>query len=103
MPEARYFARMGGAFLLGIFALAVAFILFVFLLPYLIPLALGTFLLAAVFVAVWAVVYGAIVAGVAIYYFVRHPMEWKREDKGYSISRAGESGMRSKGSSRKKK
>jgi membrane protein implicated in regulation of membrane protease activity len=100
MPERRYFLRLGGAFFLGLFALAVAFIIFVFLLPYILLIAMGTLIIAAVFIAIWAIVYVAMVVGVAIYYFVRHPMKWEKEDKGYAIEKAKEAGRREKGKSR---
>jgi len=100
MPERGYFARLGGAFLLGIFALAIAFIGFVFLLPLILPLALGTLIIVLVFIALWAIVYVAMVVGIGIYYFFKHPTEWSREDKDYSISKAEEAGRRSKGKSK---
>lgn len=99
MPEKKYFARLGGALLLGLFALAIAFIIFVFLLPYIIPLALGALFIVLIFIAVWAVVYAAMVVGVGIYYFVRHPMKWEKEDKGYTIDKSREAGRRQKGKS----
>ena len=102
MPDAGYFGRMGGALLLGLLALAIAFIIFVFLLPYIIPLALGLLFVVLIFIVVWAVVWIAIAVGVGIYYFVRHPTEWSREDKGYIIRKAREAGRRQKGKSRKK-
>lgn len=101
MPEKKYFARLGGALLLGLLALAIAFIIFVFLLPYIIPLAMGTLLIILIFIVVWIVVYVAIVVGVGIYYFVKHPMKWEKEDKGYTIEKAEESGRREKRKSKK--
>ncbi len=98
MPGAAYGGRLAGAFLLGLVALVIAFVIFTFALPYLLALALGTMLLVSVFVAIWAAVYGAMFIGAAIYYFFR-PMKVSREDKGYSISKAKESGKRQKGKS----
>lgn len=101
MPDSKYFAKLGGAFFLGVFALIIAFIVFVFLLPYIIPLALGVFVIIVIFLVLWAIVYVAMVVGVGIYYFVRHPTEWEKEDKGYSIKKTKEAGRRQKGKSRK--
>ncbi|UCD07461.1 MAG: hypothetical protein JSW41_00550 [Candidatus Aenigmatarchaeota archaeon] len=103
MPEKKYFARLGGALLLGLLALAIAFIIFVFLLPYILPLALGTLLIVLIFIVVWVVIYIAIVVGVAIYYFVKHPMKWEKEDKEYMIEKAKEAGRRKKGKSKNSK
>jgi len=100
MVEKRYFARLGGALFLGLFALVIAFIAFVFLLPYILILALGTFIIVLVFIALWAVVYVAMVIGIGIYYFIRHPMKWEKEDKSYTISKAEEAGRREKGKSK---
>ena len=100
MAEKRYFLRLAGAFLLGIVALIIAGLAFLFLLPLLIPLALGAFILALVFILIWAVVYVAMVIGVAIYYFFR-PMTFEKKDKDYTIAKAKEAGRRQKGKSRK--
>ena len=100
MPEKRYFLRMTGAFLLGIVALLVAGLVFLFLLPVLLPLAFGTLILVAIFLVVWAAVYVAMVIGVGIYYFFK-PMKFEKKDKDYSIAKAEESGKREKGESGK--
>lgn len=102
MPEKKYFLKMGGFLAFGLLALAVAFILFVFLLPYILIVTTAILFIVAVFVAIWAVVYVAMIAGVGIYYFFKHPMEWKKEDKDYTIEKADEAGRRQKGESRKK-
>jgi membrane protein implicated in regulation of membrane protease activity len=98
MPGAGYFGRMAGAALLGLVTLVAAFVIFTFLLPYLIPLALGTLFLVLVFLAIWGITYAAVFVGVFIYYLFR-PMKVSREDKGYSIEKAKESGKREKGKS----
>jgi membrane protein implicated in regulation of membrane protease activity len=103
MPDKSFFARMGGAFLIGLLALAIAFVIFVFLLPYIIPLTLGILIIVLIFIVVWVVIWVAIVIGVGIYYFVRHPTEWVKEDKDYTIGKSKEVGRRQKGKSRKKK
>jgi len=100
MAEKRYFFRLAGAFLLGIVALIFAGIAFLFLLPFIVPLALGTLILVLVFIFIWGIVYVAMVIGVAIYYFFK-PMEFERKDKGYTIAKAEESGKREKGKSKK--
>lgn len=102
MPEKKYFLKMGEFFAFGLLALAVAFILFVFLLPYLLLIAIGAFMIIAVFIAIWAVVYVAMIVGVGIYYFFKHPMEWEKVDKDYTIEKAEEAGRRQKGESKKK-
>ena len=96
MPGAGYFGRIAGAAALGFFTLVVAFLIFVFLLPYLIPLALGTFLLLAIFLVIWGVTFVSAFVGVVIYYFFR-PMKVSKQDKGYSIEKSKESGKREKG------
>lgn len=103
MPGMGYFGKMGGALVLGLLALAIAFIIFVFLLPYIIPLALGLLIVVLIFIAVWVVVWIAIAVGVGIYYFVRHPTEWVKEDKDYTIEKSEEAGRRQKGKSKKKR
>ncbi len=98
MPDKAYAGRLAGALLLGLVTLVVAFLAFVFMLPYLLPLALGTALLAMVFLAIWGIAYMAMIVGAAIYYFFR-PMRVSREDKGYTIAKAKEAGRREKGES----
>jgi membrane protein implicated in regulation of membrane protease activity len=98
MPDKAYAGRLAGAVLLGLVTLVVAFIAFVFLLPYLLPLALGTALLALILLALWGITYAAAVIGAMIYYFFR-PMRVSRKDKGYSIAKAEEAGKRQKGKS----
>jgi hypothetical protein len=93
-----YAGRLAGAALLGIVTLVVAFVVFVFLLPYIIPLALGTVFLVVIFLALWGLTYLAMIIGAVIYYFFR-PMEVSRKDKGYSIGKAEEAGKRQKGKS----
>jgi membrane protein implicated in regulation of membrane protease activity len=99
MPEKRYFLRIAGAFLLGIFALVIAGIVFLLALPVLLPLALGGLVIALVFVLIWAIAYVAMVIGVAIYYFFK-PMTYERKDRGYTIRKAKEAGRREKGESK---
>ena len=101
MPEKKYFMKMGGFLAFGLLALAVAFILFVFLLPYILLIAIGAFMIIGVFIAIWAVVYVAMIAGVGIYYFFKHPMKWEKKDKGYKIDKTKEEGKREKGESKK--
>jgi membrane protein implicated in regulation of membrane protease activity len=96
MPGLGYAGRLAGAALLGLVTLVIAFVVFVFLLPYIIPLALGTVFLVVIFLALWGLTYVAMIIGAVIYYFFR-PMKVSREDKGYSISKAKESGKREKG------
>lgn len=103
MPGAGYFAKLGGAFFLGLIALIIAFIAFVFLLPLIIPLALGALAVIIIFLLLWGLIYVAIVVGVGIYYFVRHPTVWEREDRDYSIDKAKEAGRRQKGRGKEKK
>jgi membrane protein implicated in regulation of membrane protease activity len=96
MPGAAYAGRLAGAVLLGLVTLVMAFVIFVFLLPYLIPMALGAGLLVLVLLAIWGITYLAAVIGAALYYIFR-PMKVSREDKGYSIEKAREAGKRQKG------
>ena len=107
MPGAGYFARMSGAVLFGLLALAIAFIALTFILPIVLPLiinfAFWGFLLFLVFVALWGIVYLSLVVGIAIYYFVKHPMEWEKKDRGYSIDKTKEAGKRQKGKSKSRK
>ena len=98
MPDKAYAGRLAGALLLGLVTLVAAFLTFVFLLPYLLPLTLGTALLAVIFLALWGITYLAMIVGAAIYYFFR-PMRVSRRDKGYSISQSREAGKRQKGKS----
>lgn len=98
MPEKRYFLRLTGAFLLGIVALLVAGLVFLFLLPVLLPLAIGAFIIISVFLVIWAAVYVAMVIGVGIYYFFK-PMKFEKKDKDYSIAKTKEAGKRDKGES----
>jgi hypothetical protein len=98
MPGAAYAGRLAGAVTLGIVTLIVAFVIFTFLLPYLIPLALGTIFLVIAFLALWGITYAAAVIGAMIYYFFK-PMKVSREDKGYSIAKTKEAGRREKGKS----
>lgn len=95
MPGAGYVGRLAGAALLGLVTLAIAFIIFVFLLPYLLPLALGVILLVVIFLIIWAVLYAAVFVGVALYYLFK-PMKVSRQDKGYTIDKAKEAGRREK-------
>ena len=95
MPGGAYFARLAGVFSLGIIALIIAFVAFAFLLPFLIPMALGFFLIIAVFLAIWAITYTAMIVGIAIVYFFK-PMKISKRDKGYAIAKAKEAGRRTR-------
>lgn len=98
MPGAAYAGRLAGAVLLGLVTLVIAFVVFVFLLPYLIPLALGAGFLVLILLGIWGVTYMAAVVGAALYYIFR-PMKVSRKDRGYSIDKAKEAGKRQKGKS----
>lgn len=89
------FLRLSLAFMLGLLALAIAAALFVFLLPLIVVAALGAFVLVIVFFVIWGVIYLAMIAGTAIYYFFK-PMQVKKKGR-YSIRKAKEAGRRSKG------
>ena len=93
------FLKLTGAFFLGIIALAAASVIFFLALPIILPITIGTLLLVMAFLIIWAVVYVAMLIGVAIYYFFK-PMEFKKEDKGYSVKKTKESGRREKGESK---
>ena len=95
MPPLSHFGKMGGAIALGLVTLVMAFVIFTFLLPYIIPLALGAVVLVAIFIAIWAILYAALFVGVAIYYLFK-PMQVSRKDKGYSIAKTKEAGKRQK-------
>lgn len=98
MPGAGYTGRLAGAGLIGLVTLVAAFVIFTFLLPFIIPLALGTLFLVSVFLAIWGIAYAAVFVGVFIYYLFR-PMEVSKQDKGYSIEKAKEAGRREKSKS----
>lgn len=98
MPGTAYAGRLAGAVLLGLVTLVFAFIAFVFLLPYLLPMALGLGFLAVIFLSIWGIAYAAAILGAMIYYLFR-PMRVSRRDKGYSISKAREAGRRQKSKS----
>lgn len=98
MPEKRFFLKLSGVVLLGLITLLIAAMVFLALLPFILIVFIGTFLLFAAFLIIWAVVYAAAVIGVAIYYFFK-PMQVSEKDKGYSIKKVKESGKREKGKS----
>ena len=88
--------RLTGAALLGFVTLVIAFVIFTFALPYLIPLAFGTFILVLIFLAIWGITYVAIFLGVALFYLFK-PMKVEKREKGYSIEKSKEAGRRQKG------
>jgi membrane protein implicated in regulation of membrane protease activity len=94
-PE--FFLSLGGAFLLGLISIIAAVLILLLLLPYIIEIVIVSMLLFFIFILIWAVVYVAMVIGVAIYYAIRHPMKISTEKKQYTISRAKEAGRRKKG------
>jgi uncharacterized protein (DUF58 family) len=101
MPGARFFGRLGGAFLIGITSMVLAGILFLLLLPFMVPVAFAAFgalFLALVFMALWAIVYVAMVIGTAIVYLFR-PMEVQKHERRYGLQemKVREAGMRQKG------
>jgi hypothetical protein len=103
MPGRAYAGRLAGAVLLGLVTFVIAFLIFVFTLPYLIPMApvvipfvTGTMALVLILLVIWGVTYAAAIVGAMIYYFFR-PMEVSRKDKGYSIAKTKEAGRREKG------
>jgi len=96
MVRAKFFLSLGGAFLLGILAIIAAVVILLLLLPYIIGFALVSMMLFFIFVLIWAVVYVAMVIGIAIYYIFK-PMKVTKEKKQYTVSRTKEAGRREKG------
>ena len=94
MVNAKYFLKLSGAVLLGLVALVVAGIIFVFLLPLLGIIKEGL-MLFDIFLVLWMVIWVLAVIGVAIYYFVKHPMKVQKKGT-YSINKVKEAGRRKK-------
>lgn len=102
MAEKRFFLRLAGAALLGVVALAIAGILFLFFLPWLLLAAVGVFILLAIFLVMWVTVYAVMFVGVAIYYIFK-PMRVSKKKGKYGLKRIKEAGKRQKGKTRKRK
>jgi len=102
MPNKWYIPKLAGLFLIGVVSLVIAAILFIMVSPILIPIAFGAFFFVLVFLAIWVFVYLCILIGAMVYFFFR-PMQWEKEDKGYSLSKEKESGMRQKGKKKRTK
>ncbi len=103
MPEKRYFVKLFGLFVIGILSLILAGIIFFFLMPLLIPLAillsLGVIALL-LFVLLWVFIYFMMFLATALYYLSK-PMQVKQAGS-YTIKRAKEAGLRQKGRSKRK-
>ena len=95
MPSLGYFLRLSGLAVLGLLALAVGFVIFIFLFPYLAVAGMTALLAALMFITLCLVIYLALVIGAAIVYFFR-PMEVSKKKKGYSLKRTKEAGRRKK-------
>ena len=111
MPKPKYFARLAGAFVIGLASLVLATLLFFFLIPFLlpvapliVPVALAGAFLVIVFFALWGIVYVSMIIGTAIIYLFR-PMEVSRQDKRYSSGsmKLKEAGRREKGDTKGRK
>ena len=102
MPDKKYFAGLFGAFLLGLIALILAALAFIFILPLFVPLAVVFamgIVAVYVFIIVWGIFYFCMYIGVFLYYLGK-PMKVKKEGS-YRISKAKEAGKRQKGRSKK--
>ena len=92
--------------IMALVALVLAVVALIFFAPFILPifvLILPVAIVAyAVYIAVmalWALFYGIMLLGTAMYYFFNRVMKVSNEDKDYSISGTNEAGTREKGES----
>ncbi|MBI4181347.1 MAG: hypothetical protein HY520_00055 [Candidatus Aenigmarchaeota archaeon] len=91
MPSIATFLKLSGILALGLLALVVSIVVFIFLLPFTLPLVVAGAFLVLLFLVVWLLVYLALVAGAVIVYFFR-PMEVRREGS-YRLGQVREAGV----------